>query len=466
MAIVRVVDIVPAERSNDTDVHWQPSIAINPANANEIVVTAYKNPPDNVGYSYSNDRGQTWQLNFSEPGEQKDQSPGLGGSGELYWGVAFKPATGIATLHVLRTTDPSTAGPLPEVDTPRPQIDQPYTHVFTHAEPTPPDKDRVYLGYVDHDQNGGDTAIATVDVCLDARVALPNFTKAAIDFRSSFPLDGYEVRPTAHGDGKVYVAFKSWLSYTASTVTTDIVVVRDDNCGANGFVDLLDPLDGIPGLRVAKKVHIKDSDTALLGGQRLDNDLSIAVDPNNSATVYLVWGDNATSQYTLRMRRSLDYGNTWSGDLLTVPKANLAGIAINSVGRVGFIYQQLVAGLWETHFRRTVDATGQNWDDIVLARTATAGMIADYSRVLAVDKDFYGVFPAWNTPDPANFPATPATAANPNGASFLRNTTKVAPWQVLSSKGIPIASSVDPFFYMVQEESTPSAPTGLTGTVK
>ena len=130
------------------------------------------------------------------------------------------------------------------------------------------------------------------------------------------------------------------------------------------------------------------------------------------------------------------------------------------------MYQQLVAGLWETHFRRTVDGTGQNWDDIVLARTAIAGIIADYSRVIGVGKDFYGVFPAWNTPDPANFPATPATAANPNGARFLRKTTKVAPWQVLGSNGLPIASSVDPFFYMVQDESTPAPPTGLTGTVK
>src|SRR5947199_4023323 len=133
MPVVRVVNIVPAERSDDTDLNWQPSIAINPANANQIVVTSYKDPPNNVGYSYSYDRGQTWQLNFSEPGEQKDQSPGLGGSGELYWGVAFKPATGIATLHVLRTTDPSTAGPLPEVDTPRPQIDS-RTHMFSLRE--------------------------------------------------------------------------------------------------------------------------------------------------------------------------------------------------------------------------------------------------------------------------------------------------------------------------------------------
>jgi hypothetical protein len=227
---------------------------------------------------------------------------------------------------------------------------------------------------------------------------------------------------------------------------------------------LKDLQDGKPGQRVATSVHIKDPQ--YLGGQRLDNDLSIAVDPTNSATAYIVWGDNTQPQYTLRVRRSLDCGQSWGNDLLTVRNANLAGLAINSDGRVGFIYQQLVSGSWETHFRRTQDNTGKNWDDIVLARTPPAGLMADYSRVVAVGKDFYGVFPAWNTPDPANFPATPPTPINPNGARFLRDTTKTAPWQLLGSGGVRVAESVDPFFYMVQDESTPQPPTNLIGTVE
>jgi len=176
MTVVLVVNTVPADRSDETDLNWQPSIAINPANPNEIVVSAYTEPPNNVGYSYSYDRGQNWQMNFSEPGEQLDQSVGFGATGELYWTIAFKPVSDIPTLHVLRTPDPSTAGPLPEIDTPRPEIDQPYAHVFTHGEPTPPDKDRLYVGYIDRSHNMGDSAIATVDVCLDARAAAPIFS--------------------------------------------------------------------------------------------------------------------------------------------------------------------------------------------------------------------------------------------------------------------------------------------------
>jgi hypothetical protein len=464
MTVVRVVDTVPAVRSDETELNWQSSIAINPANPNEIVVTAYREPPNNIGYSYSYDRGQNWQMNFSEPGEQLDQSAGFGATGELYWTVAFLPPTDTPTLHVLLTPDPSTAGPLPEIDTPRPEIDQPYAHVFTHGEPVPPDKDRVYVGYVDRSHNMGASAIATVDVCLDARAPAPIFIQVPVDFRAPLPLDGYEVRPSAHSDGKVYVAFKSWNSWNGTTVITDVVVVRDDNWGSGGFVSLKDLHDGQPGQRVATSVHIKDPQ--YLGGQRLDNDLSIAVDPTNSATAYIVWGDNAQPQYTLRVRRTLDWGQSWGNDLLTVANANLAGLAINSEGRVGFIYQQLVSGLWETHFRRTQDNTGKNWDDIVLARTPTAGSIADYSRVVAVGRDFYGVFPAWNTPDPANFPATPPTSTNPNGARFLRKTTKTAPWQLLGSGGVPVAESVDPFFYVVLDESTPNPPTDLIATAE
>ena len=229
-----------------------------------------KSPPITLATVFATTAARNWQRNFSEPGEQKDQSAGLGASGELYWAVAFKPATGTATLHVLRTSDPATAGPLPEIDTPpRPEIDQPYAHVFTHGEPAPPDKDRMYVGYIDRSHNSGDSAIATVDVCLDARAAAPHFTQVPKNSGASFPLDGYEVRPAAHSDGKVYVAYKSWLSYSDPNVIADIVVVRDDNWGANGFVDLIDPHDSVPGVRVATNVHIKDPH--YLGGQRLDN---------------------------------------------------------------------------------------------------------------------------------------------------------------------------------------------------
>ena len=120
---------------------------------------------------------------------------------------------------MLRPLDPATAGPLRSIRLAG-SVDQPYAHVFTHRGPIPPDNDRLYVGYVDRSHK---SRTATVDVCLDARAAAPNFNQVPIEFRASFPLDGYEVRPAAHSDGKVYVAYKSWRFLRRKTVIADIV---------------------------------------------------------------------------------------------------------------------------------------------------------------------------------------------------------------------------------------------------
>lgn len=464
MSTVRVVNIIPGDRSDEGDLNWQPALAVNPVNPNEIVITADTPPPGNVGYFYSYDRGETWQVNFSEPGEQLEGSTGFGSSGELYWAIARPDPSGVvvAIVHLLRTPDPSTLAPFPEIETPRPDVDQPYVYAFTGVF----GPDRLYVGYNDRSHK---PRSATIDVCLDAQATAPVFDQVRLEHRPAYPLDGYEIRPVAHTDKTVYVAYKGWRSYHGGIATTDIVVARDDNWGSGGFNSLTDP-DKKSGRLVATNIHIQTDDTMFnLGGQRLNNDLSIAVDPTDSDIVYLVWGDNEGPHYTLRVCRSTDRGNTWTKNLLMVDDANLACLAVNSDGRVGFMYQRLLpSNQWETHFRRTTDPSATNWDDIILARTATTGIVADYSRLIAVGKDFYGVFPAWNTPDPSNFPATPPTALNPNGAKFLRNTSKAAPWQILGSTssgpGAVIPGSVDPFFYSVTD--SPAPPTDLTATVR
>jgi hypothetical protein len=476
---VRVVNITPVELSDENGLAWQPSLGVNPANPDKIVIVFHRNtPPGNVGYWYSSDRGDTWQL-ISQSGNQADQSVGLGASGELYWAIAITPTMSTVNLKVLRTADLMN-GPYTQIDNKpvRSELDQPYVTAFTDQPVMLPNVDKLYIGYLDRDQDSSDSMIATVDVCLDAKAAPPTFTKVVLNPRPTVPpQDGYEVHPFAHSDGTVYVAYKGYTVLydpATETVITNIVVARDDNWGAGGFKDLTDP-DGKPGRIVKPSVRIFDP--TLLGNQRLNNDLSIAVDPNNSDKLYIVWGDNAGPNYTLHVRRSLDKlgnyggrGNDWSGDLLTVDNAVLACLAINSAGRVGFMYQKLVANgtKWETHFQRTLDNTGLNWDDIILASTnVPTGVTADYSRLIVVDRDFYGVFPAWNIPDPANFPATPPTALNPNGATFMRNTTKTAPWELRGygpTINNQINASVDPFFFAVIEDE-PAPPTGLTATV-
>jgi hypothetical protein len=462
MSTVRVVNVIPNNHSDEQNQDSEPSIAVNPNNPSDIVITAFT-PPDNgqAGgpFFFSSDGGNTWFLDFDVPGgEPGDQSIGYGTvSNELYSGVLrgdiFKQ------LAVSRTANPNAAGVLPALD-PRTNVDQPWVETRTVIGGPDDGKDRLYVGY-NNDNVGVGNPSATVDVCLDALAGGPVFTQNLLETRAvgANVNDGYAIRPVAHYDGTVYVAYEGWRAGNfGANITTDIVVARDDNWGQNGFTDLKDtPGDGKDGRIVQTGVVIDDG--GILGQERLNNDLAIAVDPTNSAIVYIAWADNTNMVYRLRVRRSLDHGKTWSGDLFTVDNATMACLAINVHGKVGLMYQQVNGGNWETHFRRTTDSSGMNWDDLTLSiapanQPPTQGQpyLGDWARIVAVGKDFYGVFCANNTPDPANFPATPPTMATPNGAVFQRNVTTTAPWKLLGNDGVTQKSiSIDPFFFYVSD---------------
>ena len=143
---------------------------------------------------------------------------------------------------------------------------------------------------------------------------------------------------------------------------------------------------------------------------------SIAVDPRDSDRSYVAWGDNGGAggnTETIHVRRSINRGVDWSAsDLLAVASAINPEIAINAVGTVGVLYQQVVAGKWETHFVDTNngDATTFNTPGLLLARqdasTPTPSFnpyIGDYASLTTAGRDFVGMFSASNYPDKANF---------------------------------------------------------------
>jgi hypothetical protein len=438
MRSVRIVNVIPNDHSNETNDDAEPSVTVNPGNVDELVVTAFTptesgNP--NGPLFVSTDGGENWSLRFDIPGgETHDQSPLFGGAADQLYMGTLRGDTG--DLNILRTGDP-TVGTADLIEK-RSPVDQPWVEAITVRGGSDDGKGRLYVGY-----NRNSTAkSATVDICLDARASSPSFNQVQLDPRNPSPNDGYEIRPTAHLDGTVYIAYKSRSSFVGTDSVADIVVARDDNWGSGGspFTDLKDP-DGKAGRKVATGVPF--SEATDLGGIRLNNDLNIAVDPGNSSVVYIVWCDNAGPQYTLRVRRSVNRGQDWSGDLLTADSAALATMTINRRGMVGLLYQQLVAGRMETHFRTTFD--GAQWDDTLLARTdPSPNFTGDYARLVAAGLDFYGVFPAMNSPAPANF--------FPNGGGtvrFLRNTNGSS---LLGTDGVTvIAQSVDPFFLHVQQ---------------
>jgi hypothetical protein len=470
-AQVTVINMIPKAQSGETNQDSEPNLAVDPANPARIVGSAFTPStgfcPANLAPVFaSTDGGSTWVLSCIVPSDAAGTGTSditvrfASSSGTLYAGILRRP--GAFLLNVLRTN--AILGPIAmTVLANRRPVDQPYVQATTIGG-----RDRVYVG--DNSccppSPGGRTA--TIDQSLDAGIPAPAFTTPALDVRATAGQDGPPIRPALHPDGTVYAAFYHWTARTGNfspnaTITADVVVVRDDAGGAGPtpFSALVDSGDGLAGVRVVQGRTVPWANTAQanFGQERfVGSNLSLAVDPRRSATVYLAWADRAdTGAYTLHVRRSLDRGVTWSNDLRTIPNATNPALAINSDGTVGFLYQQVVRIVtgaavvrrWVTHLERTDDAF-TTVQDLVLANVpadtpapAFLPYIGDYVHLLAVGRDFYGIFSANNTPDTANFP---------NGVTYHRNANFVTRTLLGPDNQTPVNVSIDPFFFKVEAE--------------
>ena len=335
------------------------------------------------------------------------------------------------------TTNPFSGAPMVQIDTEF-SIDQPWMAVETVRKGPDAGKDRVYAAYTNWNLV---TSVATIDACQDGTAAAPVFNSVQLENRA-VTRNAPSVRPTIHDDGIVYAAYFDWraplVGPTWGSTIADVVVARDDNWGTGGFQDLVDPNDAHFGVRVATGFNANFNGT--LGPDRFGSDLALAVDPRpkHSRSVWLAWCDMQGPSYTLHVRRSTDHGKTWSSDLLTVSNAKNPGLAVNSDGRVGVLYQRLTGARWEHHVQFT--RNGVDWHNVLLANTAATNWTGDYNGLQAHGRDFYGTFATDNTPDLANFP---------HGVRYQRNvnfTTK----QLLDLGGNPtIAPSIDPFFFKI-----------------
>jgi hypothetical protein len=448
-----LVNMTPKSRSGEVEQDSEPFLAVNPLNTQQLVGSAFTPDPNggpNAPVYLSTDGGQTWALKSIVPSNSMTGDITVAYSGtatSLYSGILKRP--GNLLLNILRTTDPTTNN-LMSVLSSRSNIDQPFVQAVTVSN-----KQRVYVGDNDFSATGGKTA--TVDLSLDAGVAAPAFSSARIETRStgSAGQNGPQIRPVCHKDGTVYAAFYGWRAFSAtSQVTADVVVVRDDHGGSTAprFSSLIDANDGLAGMRVVKGVKFVWND--LLGNQRLGGNISIAVDPNNSRIVYLSWADvQPTTGYTLHVRRSTDGGKTWTpNDLRTVASATNPALAINSNGKVAFLYQKVIGSGASQHWVTQVDraADGLNFtSSLVLANVPSNDppvqfqpYIGDYLHMLALGKDFYGIFSTNNSPNPSNFPS---------GVKYLRNADFTL-HRLLANNGTSVVhSSIDPFFFKLTE---------------
>jgi hypothetical protein len=450
---ITIVNMIQPSLSGETNHDTEPNIAVNPANVQQIAGTAFS--PDPMGGSQgpvyrSTDEGNTWDEPDFLPTQTLDQTIRFAGnSNRLY--VAYVDTS--YNLDVAKKDDLTSGVLMTNVYSKAGYVyDQPYIAASSVMAGSGVNKDRVYVGGNDFTTGASETS--SIVQSMDAGAAAPVFATVVIEKRSTSGQDGPQVRTGIHLDGTVYAVFYGWRPGGGTHITSDVVIVRDDDWGnsATPYSALTDPSDSVAGRKIAASISFDWF--YLVGGQRTAGDLSIAVDPRDSSIVYVAWAELLFSVYTIHLVRSTNKGATWgSADLLTITNATHPCLAVNSRGKIGFLYQQITgtgaAERWETHFRTSDD--GMIWDDLLLCSalnkgSSGAGPLGDYTHIMAVGKNFYGIFAADNTPDLANFPAT-ATVIYNRKHNF---TTK----QLLANDGATVVnSSVDPFFFKIEELS-------------
>ena len=459
---VLVVNMIPKSLSGEENQDSEPTIAVNPANPQQIAASAFTPDPSEgprAPIYVSVDGGNTWTLNSIVPSTVADGSAtaditvAFGGSSNvLYAGIIRFPYPGDNTrLNILSTKDFQSATTMKVlVDRTGSGVDQPYVQASTFKT-SGSRKDRVYVGDNDFNAAGGKTA--TIDQSFNGGSTSPGFKKVRIESRSTSGQDGPTIRPAIHPDGTVYAVFHSWRSFNSNTGegTADVVVVRDDKggTGTNPYTDLVDPGDNKAGMRVVRGASFNFN--GFLGLQRTGGDVSIAVDPKNSDIVYVAYNDDQPNGvYALHVLRSTDRGQTWSAELKRVNNALNPAMAINSNGKLGLLYQQLVGASatqqWVTNFETTTNGT--SWSALTLAQTAANRppkkfdpYLGDYDHLMTVGKTFYGIFSASNTPRKTNFPS---------GIVYQRNANWTSNTLLDVDNVSPVGTSIDPFFFKVQ----------------
>ena len=470
----RLVNMVPNVRSGETNQDSEPTITVDPDDYNRIVGSAFT--WDNLTQApmvtatapvyVSTDRGATWTLAFIVPSKIGNGFPtgdinisfGSTLSGApahetswLYGGTLSAVSAGYP-VTVLRAQDPFSTAVMTTLDTRTGNVDQPHAKALSSLLNG---QDKLYVGF----NNGWGCVVpsgrtSTLDVSQDAKVAAPTFTLDVIEARNTTCQDGFAQVPAPHLDGTVYAAFI--FNWSGSANQPRIVVVRDDNwgLGASPFTDLTDPSDSVAGRFVTSAITMP---SGIMGQQRLGaSNLSIAVDPRDSDRVYVAWGDRGgggLNTETIHVRRSIDRGNNWSADLLTVTNAMNPQIAINSFGTVGVLYQRVVSARWETHLVRTTDTDATTFDTpgVLLANqdaTTPVGTIGsnvyvgDYASLVSAGKNFIGMFSASNYPDTANFMT---------GVQFQREVDWTTHQLYTdSSHTTTVATSIDPYFFEIE----------------
>jgi len=214
---IKVVDLIPASLSGETNQDSEPFLAIQTVNPQVMVASAFTpNPFSNTGNAplyVSQDGGKSWVLNAITPVQRMtcDITHAMAAGenhprGDLHAGTLA--CTSSITLDESETNDVSSSTTM-NVQTTRGNVDQPFVRTFGISS-----GDRVYVGVNDFNQPNGHTA--TVDVSVDGGATYKSFP---IEARKTMGQDGPSVRPAVAGDNTVYAAFFGWRKFSGTVAT-------------------------------------------------------------------------------------------------------------------------------------------------------------------------------------------------------------------------------------------------------
>ena len=421
----------PNLTNTDTANDGEPSIAINPSNTNEIVISAFSGSwGANAPIWHSTDGGSTWTKQVTVPAppgiavaglncpcdQAFDYDRGNAVSGTFLIADIFSGTTTDPTMSNVwnwlvqmgvtqRTNNVTTTG-----------IDQPW--LLVNRDPTNASQDNVYVAYDELNSNSERVAVSL-------GTNPPNFVRdnlsgntgggfvnpghrLAVDGNNGAVYSLWQVRNGSGDDGTHNISYRLNRSTDGGQTWTlngnggGIAVATADSTQActtpNGC-----------GASCTSNPFKFGTVNALLGGV-----LHAAVDPTNS-DVYYVYGnrDSGTNNNRLAIRRLTSNGmgglNVGAEVFVTGQvQAALPSVAVASDGTVGVLYTQFdglspmsMIPMFSVHFAMSIDQ-GQTFPtDLVLENFLSSAtdngacrqrVLGDYQQVKAVGTTFFGVF--------------------------------------------------------------------------
>jgi hypothetical protein len=343
----------------------------------------------------------------------------------------------------------------------------------------------VYVAYNDLGKtlgNGGNGGTASVNVSTDGG---STYTIVTLDrVGAAAGQDDPAVRVAVNGS-RVYAVFDRWTSQVEGGASgfrfnSQLVVVRSDNGGADGFTAL-----GMGGNGITAATHTgvfaNTQNTVLtLGQERIaGGDLAIAVDPNSANHVVVAYtnaptGANGPGIMQLVVTESFDGGVTWNQKFTTPSstRSGQPGVAILANGAIGLLYNNYApamgdpaTGTLSQHLLTTTDDFATT-NDVTLASesnlTPTATFdpyLGDFFDLTGIGNTFYGIFSASNADNGTN-----AKFTNLTFNRHFTGTPGTSSFQLTDANGNAVASSIDPFFFS-DSILNPASPPGTTANM-